>query len=519
MDVQQIISQAENNIKRALVDYGRHTNRDTVVQKSSDKFISRLAKDSSIAKQGLRELFSKSPCWNKELDAIIINGTRTHDPNYSYIDHLGRSILRPVWDRNKQDFEDALELFTEPDLDRESLEKSVTAIKKLAPKAYHPQKKLSRVFRSMCTELGVVDESVGSEFQRQYANFADELSSKKIDFKLIVSINPAHFITMSNPKNDNRGSMLTSCQSLNSDEHSYTSGCAGYARDETSFIVFTVADEDNPESYNNRKTSRQVFAYKPGNGVLLQSRMYNTAGGIYGVSENSKLYRDLIQREISMLEDQPNLWKKYTYLDGEHHKCVETDDDFGGYADWIYSDFEGNVCIRNDCAQDHESILVGAYGLCVICTQETNSGVYCEDCKEYIDVCDNCEMYCANAVDVINEDYQEISVCHACLDNDWRRCNNCERYVHESLVEVVDDTWICDECLDMYYVKCGDCDEFCHQNDYTYIHTSLETYKTVCEYCRDQYYENCRECEYYIEIGDDGLCPVCGACIEEEEVC
>ena len=43
--------------------------------------------------------------------------------------------------------------------------------------------------------------------------------------------------------------------------------------------TFTVADPADKETLNNRKTTRQVFAYKPGNGLLLQSRMYNTSGG------------------------------------------------------------------------------------------------------------------------------------------------------------------------------------------------------------------------------------------------
>lgn len=100
-----------------------------------------------------------------------------------------------------------------------------------------------------------------------------KLSAKQIGLKLFVSVNPAHFITMSNPKRDSRGATLTSCHSFNSTEYDYNNGCTGYARDETSFIVFTVADPTDPETLNNRKTTRQVFAYRPGSGLLLQSRM------------------------------------------------------------------------------------------------------------------------------------------------------------------------------------------------------------------------------------------------------
>lgn len=72
---------------------------------------------------------------------------------------------------------------------------------------------------------------------------------------------------MSNPKGDHRGTTLTSCHSFNSTEYEYNNGCTGYARDKVSFIAFTVADPADKETLNNRKTTRQVFAYKPGNGA------------------------------------------------------------------------------------------------------------------------------------------------------------------------------------------------------------------------------------------------------------
>ncbi len=83
----------------------------------------------------------------------------------------------------------------------------------------------------------------------------------------------------------------------------YNCGCTGYARDDVTFIVFTAS---NTETLNNRKTSRQLFMYKPQNELLLQSRLYNTYSGICGAQAESKLYRDLVQREISALEGVPN---------------------------------------------------------------------------------------------------------------------------------------------------------------------------------------------------------------------
>lgn len=393
MEVNEIIQRAKEHIWDAIRDYGEHTSQTDVMDSCTGEFVNRLACDSTYAKQSLRQLFSKSPVWDSELDALVINGTRTHDPDPDRIYQLGVDILSDAIyraDGNRVNLiRNAIRFFYDPAFE----EQGAAAIKLLAPKAYAPTKKKSRIFKALCQELGVVDETAGSDFQRLYAQFADELTSKKIGFKLYVSINPAHFLTMSNPKGDRRGTTLTSCHSFNSTEYEYNVGCTGYARDEVSFIAFTVADPADKESLNNRKTTRQIFAYKPGNGLLLQSRMYNTSGGVYGASADSKLYRDLIQREISMLENVPNLWKTFPTV-GDKSFCVETGDGFGGYPDWQYENFDGKVSIRNDHEDDFESLVVGTWGLCVACGEETSHGVYCEDCEDgHRDECEDCGNY------------------------------------------------------------------------------------------------------------------------------
>ena len=93
MEMQQIIELAEQKIRQALKDYGRHTDQTQVLYDVSNCFIKRLAKDSSYAKQELRDLFSKSPVWDERLDALVINGTRTHNPDQGRIYDLGMEIL------------------------------------------------------------------------------------------------------------------------------------------------------------------------------------------------------------------------------------------------------------------------------------------------------------------------------------------------------------------------------------------------------------------------------------------
>ena len=90
MKDEENIRLAEENIRQALRDYGRHTSHTEILDNVSDTFTMRLERNSYYAKVGLRELFRKFPVWNKGLDALIINGTITHNPDYNRIKDLPR---------------------------------------------------------------------------------------------------------------------------------------------------------------------------------------------------------------------------------------------------------------------------------------------------------------------------------------------------------------------------------------------------------------------------------------------
>lgn len=527
MDMSELIERTKQNIWQAISDYGNHTDQTSVMDDCTANFVNQLASDSCYAKQELRELFSKSPVWDANLDALVINGTRTHDPDPDRIYSLGTDILSEAIYRtdNRNLIYEAIRFFYDPNYE----EQGIAAIKQLAPKAYAPNKKKSRVFKALCQALGVADETAGSDFQRLYAQFADELTSKKIGFKLYVSINPAHFITMSNPKGDHRGTTLTSCHSFNSTEYEYNNGCTGYARDKVSFIAFTVADPADKETLNNRKTTRQVFAYKPGNGLLLQSRMYNTSGGVYGASEDSKLYRDLIQREISMLENVPNLWKTYPTV-GEKSFCVERGDGFGGYPDWEYENFDGKVSIRADHEEDFRSLVVGSYGLCVSCGCETSYGVYCEDCKDGRggNYCECCEEYVDEELYSVRDRRGNwIDVCEDCRDENFTYCECCGDYWPNDCTTEIDDRYYCDSCRDEYCSECYECEDYHYMDNMTEVVNARGDEVLVCEDCRDRYYEQCEGCgEYHIReemtfvtLRDGDNAYVCEDCMDSYEIC
>ena len=211
MDIQDKIELAKVNLWKAIDDYKAHTYEAYALDAITDKFVDTLAEDNVYAKQELRDLFCKSPVWNEELDALVINGTRTHNPDYDRVYELAEAILAPV--RMVADSETnvkiakAIRFFTKPNAKTGERNESIEAIQSLAPNAYAHKKKHSRIFKALCDALNVSDGTAGSDFQKQYAMFADEIASRKIPFKLFVSLNPAHFLTMSNPKDDKRGDM------------------------------------------------------------------------------------------------------------------------------------------------------------------------------------------------------------------------------------------------------------------------------------------------------------------------
>ena len=559
----EIISQAENNIRTAIEDYKRHTCNTGELDDISDGFIERLARDSSYAKQNLRELFSKSPVYDEELDAIVINGTRTHESNYEliteYVHQLFCKKTSEAWDTDYDELYKplcaALRFFTEAKQSNENEARYINALKKIAPKAYAPGKKKSRVLRALCDALGVTDNTAGSDFQKYFALAADEMNSRKIDYKLFVSINPAHFLTMSNPKCDERGNTLTSCHSLNSTNYEYNNGCSGYARDEVSFIVFTVNDPSNRETLNNRKTTRQIFAYRPGSGLLLQSRLYNTNGGTSGAQKESEEYRNLIQKEFSMLEEKPNLWNTYSST-GEYSNYVEIGYGFGGYPDWTYSDFDGHISFRKDCDRDKvEPLKIGEYGLCIKCGDTHSNGLYCEDCvNESKPQCYECGDHYDDddLTTAFDSNGDGVLVCNDCLENHYYYCEVCNEYHHIDCINCIDDQYVCDNCRDEYYEQCEDCDEWCERGDMHCVHDSNGDEIYVCDRCIDNYvlcencdeycaiydmgsaydangnvicvckhckddFETCPHCGELIETRSDGCCPHCGALIEDTE--
>ena len=468
--------------KKALKENEEHGNNTgtknaekaiAVMNDISEEFITTLAQDSWAAKTELRNLFRKSPNWNEELQAIVLKGTCTPEPNYRRIETWIWKILSPLEEKGEYDKRrDALtasKFFIEP----EYRSRHIDALNKVAPKAYREGKKITRIFKAFCDAIGITDETKGSKFQELFAKITDELLAKEYEFQLYISINPAHFLTMSNPKYDGRGDTMVSCHSFNSTEYIYNCGCTGYARDEYTFIAFTASDDKNPETLNNRKTSRQIFVYKPNSGCLLQSRMYTTKSGesYGGVNEDTaegKAYRAIIQREISELEKASPIWETDTYTYNKFSVRIGTGKGFGGYADWSQISGCAKISVRFDCKDKlsdfdcapDKKLKVGTYGLCIKCGKTISHGLYCDHCAGR---CEHCGRKIAPGVEheVYDSDGNRITVCDHCFEVYYRRCEICGEYHHKSNITVTGDGFeVCRDCLENNFKRCEDCGEY-----------------------------------------------------------
>ena len=302
---------------------------------------------------------------------------------------------------------------------------------------------------------------------------------------------------------------------------------------------------------NNRKTTRQLFMYKVGNGLLLQSRMYNSNGGVRGTSTLTPLYRDLVQRELSELEGVPNRWKTYTYSCGDRPDNIQIDTNhyFGGYADWLQG-FEAKVSIRLDHINDFENFVVGKSGLCIKCGDETSKGLYCPKCGGGCK-CDDCgEYFDEDDLYAVHDRHgNEIYVCGDCRDSNYTYCSRCEEYYPDGTMTRINGDYICPNCFEEYYGTChdcggihptedmhcvtdengnevyvcddcyddynacGDCGNMVHVDSLVTAYNRNRDEIEVCEECCNDHYKECEICgEYYHErLIENGLCPRCKA--------
>ena len=210
--------------------------------------------------------------------------------------------------------------------------------------------------------------------------------------------------------------------------HPFKNGCVGYARDSVTMIAFTASDDKKPETLNNRKTNRQLFMYKVGNGVLLQSRLYTTC------RDNS--YGGVECDECGWEYDEDDLTEAYN-ADGE--RVLVCDDCL--LHNYFYCD-ECETYHHNNCLAIEEH---GRY-ICYDCARENENYFYCEDCDSYHHIDEQCW---------VGDDYNGHYVCNDCFE-EYSYCNDCECYHYSGNVLIAydengDEIQACRDCLENHY--------------------------------------------------------------------
>lgn len=338
----------KSQIEEFKAAYWAHTDRGFEIYDAiSPAFINRLAEDATNAKRSLRDVLSRSDYWLEDLQALKIPMVHERTPNYNRI----YQCLISIW-RNKDEWydlnysvrdklQDIAAFIASPD--EKAGADVADELEQVAPRIYREGQKKTKLFTKLSLKLGLGDPNQGTSYQNQLWQAAcEEFKAGAEHYSLYLSINPAHFLSMSNPVGDTRGDSMVSCHSFNSG--GYKGGCVGYARDNVTMIAFVAADEG--EGLLNRKTSRQLFFYH--GGALIQSRLYTSrnSGSYGGISSSEaseyweyKDFRLAVQTQISVGEAEPNRWitcpyrtrrgslNKYNVLAYKHVS-------FDGYPDW-----------------------------------------------------------------------------------------------------------------------------------------------------------------------------------------
>lgn len=126
------------------------------------------------------------------------------------------------------------------------------------------EQKASRVMSAIMAAFGV---ERNHEIEHKFAAYADTLSLKAQRYKLVLSINPTDFITMSH------GNSWRSCHSFEHDG-CYHSGCLSYALDKNTMIAYIIPEDTEGDYCNARKIKRLLYMLSNDGKELMSTKMY-----------------------------------------------------------------------------------------------------------------------------------------------------------------------------------------------------------------------------------------------------
>lgn len=137
---------------------------------------------------------------------------------------------------------------------------------------------------------------------------------------------------------------------------------------------------------------------------------------------------------------------------------------------------------------------------------DIDGDTYCDDCKEHLFYCDNCEEWYNR--DQYNFEYVEGKIiCEDCFNElDIHLCEHCDEY-HQETFDIGGPSryfWVCRDCRDENYFECSDCEEWFQNNEYNEHNGNGycdECYNNISRYIHDYDYKP--EPEFFENTGEN----------------
>ena len=373
-----------------------------------------------------------------------------------------------------------------------------TTLDKLVPAIHvHNGEKTSRVINRLCKYLGYDKHE---DYNKEFAKFADALSPITITQRVVLSLNPIDYLTMS------FGNSWASCHTIDkankrkmpNDYHGcYSSGTMSYMLDETSMVLYVVDKTYNGTEYELQpKINRQMFHY--GEDKLVQGRLYPQSND--GDGSAYEPYRQIVQEVMSTIFEFPNLW---TLKKGTSAICDCVYSEGTHYRD--YSNFRSCSISKAKYKENATRFTIGHDPICIECGEEHDVADNINCChNEHTHICTRCGCVVRNEGDVRwigGDPYCEDCVTRCDCCNDW--------FVIDEGHDVDGYGRVCDDCYENNFITCEICGRVVYRGRSYHIE---DEDKYVCKHCAQEKYERCADCGRYYPKGslnDKHICKRC----------
>lgn len=222
----------------------------------------------------------------------------------------------------------------------------------------HAGTKTSRAFNAICTHYGVdklgayeQDGKTVYPYNKLFAEYSDLINTKTVKRKLVISLNPLDYLTMSDGVN------WHSCHKLNGGI--YKGGTLSYMLDQTSMVVFVV---DNLESkiHTIPKIYRQMFHYA--DNTFVQSRLYPQ--GNDGATDLYTVFRNYV---IGVFKDILHVDGEWVVENNENNAVARRIRSYGAhYRDYNYHS-SVTIFYPKATGKSATQMVVGHEGICLKC--------------------------------------------------------------------------------------------------------------------------------------------------------